>query len=74
MTKEQIESVKKKAAADASAGLRPDLEADEVNMLIEAAERALLLEDVLSAAKDLSRDQATWDELFAAIDRAEAKP
>ena len=79
MTREQIE-YKRKACLDGT--WIPD--GDEYLDLLAAAERALVLEDVLAAAKELHAEwvldyaslktDALIDELRAAIDLAEGKP
>lgn len=85
MTPEQIEDLREMQAA-VPPGVEVGtwrLDPDTFDALLAAAERALALEDVLAAAKEVREDGALCDKarncdycdaLRAAIDRAEGKP
>lgn len=79
MTREQIEELRSSLVREPFAAL-VTVERSEADTLLAAAERALLLEDVLAAAKVVLSDvDDAWlfgsniQKLRSAIDRAEGK-
>ncbi len=82
MTKEQIEELRRDYGEELRHRVACELSTPEMEALLAAAERALLLEDVLRAAKLWIGDRVRIGaphgkreaELRAAIDRAEGKP